>query len=353
MFKSAKAFDGDISGWDVSSVTNMWLTFHHAEVFNQDISGWDVSSVTTMYQTFYAAFAFNQDISGWDVSSVTTMYMTFYAAYAFDQDLSSWLVVQVSTFAQMFQSATAFRQTLCWNDISGATTTSMFQGSGGGSARNDCTQCGAGEYRVDADLCRSCSAGSFAPPPPTGTSGGVGLSSCSLCAAGSHAASGSTVCTVCTDPSHITLIGATSEDECREACAAGSLLSPSSDGQSASCVVGGCPNWTEADDNDITCSGKCSAGAFYNGTGCKDCSPGYFQPRAGQFSCNDQCEAGAYSGGGAVACTECADEKYSLPGAKDCFYVSYFRFSTKRTSAILSVCDVTTHLGTLLLLPKS
>jgi len=39
--------------------------------FNQDISGWDVSSVTNMNGTFQNAYAFNQDISGWDVSSVT------------------------------------------------------------------------------------------------------------------------------------------------------------------------------------------------------------------------------------------------------------------------------------------
>ena len=37
-------FNGDISGWDVSSVLNMNCMFTFSK-FNGDISGWDVSSV--------------------------------------------------------------------------------------------------------------------------------------------------------------------------------------------------------------------------------------------------------------------------------------------------------------------
>ena len=35
--------------------------------FNQDISGWDVSNVTDMSSMFSRAASFNQDIGGWDV----------------------------------------------------------------------------------------------------------------------------------------------------------------------------------------------------------------------------------------------------------------------------------------------
>ena len=41
------SFNGDISGWDVSSVTIMTYMFRNS-TFNGDLSGWDVSSVTDM-----------------------------------------------------------------------------------------------------------------------------------------------------------------------------------------------------------------------------------------------------------------------------------------------------------------
>ena len=37
---------GDISGWDVSNVTNMKYMFRNAESFNGDLSKWNVSNVT-------------------------------------------------------------------------------------------------------------------------------------------------------------------------------------------------------------------------------------------------------------------------------------------------------------------
>ena len=61
-------YNGDISKWDVSKVTNMEAMFWQSK-FNRDISGWDVSKVTNMHSMFYNS-EFNQDISGWDVSNV-------------------------------------------------------------------------------------------------------------------------------------------------------------------------------------------------------------------------------------------------------------------------------------------
>ncbi len=90
IFSNKSTFNGDISGWDVSSVTNMNNMFAIASVFNGDISGWDVSSVTIMNNMFQLAGAFNRDISGWDVSSVTNMREMFTRASAFNQDLEEW-----------------------------------------------------------------------------------------------------------------------------------------------------------------------------------------------------------------------------------------------------------------------
>jgi len=50
MFKGSD-FDGDISGWDVSSVIDMCAMFRDSD-FDGDISGWDVSSVTDMSAMF-------------------------------------------------------------------------------------------------------------------------------------------------------------------------------------------------------------------------------------------------------------------------------------------------------------
>jgi surface protein len=44
MFQDASFFNQDISGWGVSSVTNMAHMFQGASLFDQDISAWDVTS---------------------------------------------------------------------------------------------------------------------------------------------------------------------------------------------------------------------------------------------------------------------------------------------------------------------
>ena len=48
MFNGATSFNGDLSAWDVSAVTNMISMFYNANAFNGDLSAWDVSAVTDM-----------------------------------------------------------------------------------------------------------------------------------------------------------------------------------------------------------------------------------------------------------------------------------------------------------------
>ena len=45
-------FNGDISQWDVSNVTNMNGMFYRCEAFDQDISSWDVSNVKNSSNIF-------------------------------------------------------------------------------------------------------------------------------------------------------------------------------------------------------------------------------------------------------------------------------------------------------------
>ncbi|MBC6425082.1 MAG: BspA family leucine-rich repeat surface protein, partial [Ekhidna sp.] len=86
MFNAA-AFNGDISKWNTSKVTNMSATFWNAN-FNEDISEWDVSSVTVMSSMFLSS-SFNGDLSGWDVGKVTNMERMFESS-SFNGDLSGW-----------------------------------------------------------------------------------------------------------------------------------------------------------------------------------------------------------------------------------------------------------------------
>jgi len=131
MFYDAEAFNQDISKWDVSNMTNMVSMFGGARAFNGDIGNWNVSNVTNMGYIFYYAKAFNQDIGSWDTSSVTNMYSMFDGASIFNQDISNWDVSNVTSMSNMFRGATAFDQDLeSWNVSPDVNTEDMFKDSG-------------------------------------------------------------------------------------------------------------------------------------------------------------------------------------------------------------------------------
>merc|ERR1719378_494642 len=79
MFYSALSFNGDVSSWDVSQVTNMESMFSSASSFNGDVSSWDVSQVTNMKSMFASASSFSQKMC-WvlnpDVSMSNVVLMT-------------------------------------------------------------------------------------------------------------------------------------------------------------------------------------------------------------------------------------------------------------------------------------
>jgi len=108
MFQGADDFNGDLSRWDVSNVRNMQDMFRSAISFNGDISRWDVSRVTAMNRMFMFAKFFNRDISNWDTSSVTNMESMFLQASSFNTDISRWKVGKVTNMQGMFLQATSF-----------------------------------------------------------------------------------------------------------------------------------------------------------------------------------------------------------------------------------------------------
>ena len=95
-------FNGDISDWDASNVTNLQGIFFNCESFNQDISDWNVSKVTNMSYMFYGCTNFNKDISNWNVSKVNIMNSMFYRCAAFNKNISSWDVSKVKLHTLMF-----------------------------------------------------------------------------------------------------------------------------------------------------------------------------------------------------------------------------------------------------------
>ena len=121
MFNNASAFSAEISAWDVSSVTDMTYMFAGASAFSAEISAWDVSSVTDMTYMFAGASAFSADLSAWDVSSVTDMTYMFAGASAFYSDLSAWDVSSVTNMAYMFHLASIAADLSAW-DVSRVTS---------------------------------------------------------------------------------------------------------------------------------------------------------------------------------------------------------------------------------------
>jgi surface protein len=109
-------FNGDISSWDVSNVTDMTDMFYYDASFNQNIGNWDVGKVVNMRNMFGGASSFNQDIGRWDVSKVVNMQDMFYSATSFNQDIGKWNVGKVADMSNMFRNATSFNQNIGkWN----------------------------------------------------------------------------------------------------------------------------------------------------------------------------------------------------------------------------------------------
>ena len=98
-------FNGDISNWNVSNVTDMSAIFCESKFTgeNGNISNWNVSNVENMnYMFAYSSFTGeNGDISNWDVSNVKYMTMMFYKS-KFTGDISKWNVSNVKYMKYMF-----------------------------------------------------------------------------------------------------------------------------------------------------------------------------------------------------------------------------------------------------------
>ena len=76
LFYKFKTFNGDISEWNVSNVTDMADMFNGSD-FDGDISKWDVRNVKDMTDMFSSS-EFRGDISGWNVDNVEYFFPMFH-----------------------------------------------------------------------------------------------------------------------------------------------------------------------------------------------------------------------------------------------------------------------------------
>ncbi|MEC7756056.1 MAG: BspA family leucine-rich repeat surface protein [Bacteroidota bacterium] len=147
LFKNASSFNGDLSSWNVGNATTMNSMFSSATSFNSDISGWDVSNVSSFGGMFQNAIAFNADLSGWNVSNATAINFMFSGAVLFNSDISGWDVSKVNFsgngFKGVFKGATAFDQNLGqWNIANARELTDMLSNSGLSNANYNATLIG-------------------------------------------------------------------------------------------------------------------------------------------------------------------------------------------------------------------
>jgi len=120
------SFNGNISQWNVSNVSNMELMFIHSQ-FNGDISQWDVSSVANMRGLFEGS-RFNGNISQWNVSNVSSM-QSMFAGSQFNGDISKWNVSNVTDMSGMFSGSQFTRNIDEWNVSPQTDKLLMFSGS--------------------------------------------------------------------------------------------------------------------------------------------------------------------------------------------------------------------------------
>ena len=118
---AAHDFQGDVSGWNTSSVTNMESMFSGCNHFNGDLSKWNVSKVRNFEKMFYHCYVFNGDISGWKLntkkapigsSSYIKTDSMFEDCHRFNCDISKWDVSNIISAHHMISWCTDFHQDL-------------------------------------------------------------------------------------------------------------------------------------------------------------------------------------------------------------------------------------------------
>jgi len=95
-------FNGDVTNWDVSAVTNFSSIFSgNANFIGTGLDTWDVSSVTDFTFTFIFCTVMNADLSGWNTSSGINLEAMLLGATSFDQNIGAWDINQVTNLTNI------------------------------------------------------------------------------------------------------------------------------------------------------------------------------------------------------------------------------------------------------------
>lgn len=108
MLRNCNRFNCDLSQWNVSSVTDFGGMFTGCSKFNSDLSNWDVSSGIRFLDMFDGCKKFNSDLSRWNVSNGENMRFMFSGCESFNSDLSNWKFTNASLVVRMFQGCKSF-----------------------------------------------------------------------------------------------------------------------------------------------------------------------------------------------------------------------------------------------------
>ncbi|QNI21147.1 hypothetical protein [Vibrio phage vB_pir03] len=140
LFYNEEQFNGDLSDWDMSGVTEIKNMFQRARNWNNgkapgeaSVLDWDVSGVTNMVSVFHDANAMNVDIGNWDVSNVTTFSNMLRGTTVFnngDNANMNWTIKDGANLEFLFYDAAAFNRDISgWNIAGNARLASMLEGA--------------------------------------------------------------------------------------------------------------------------------------------------------------------------------------------------------------------------------
>lgn len=103
-------FEGDVSLWDVSGVTNMNYMFYKCEHFNCDLSRWEPKSLQDAHSMFKYCYEFEgHGLENWEVPNLKDAYDMFEECSNLDFDITKWKPVSLEQSQRMFFRCKKFK----------------------------------------------------------------------------------------------------------------------------------------------------------------------------------------------------------------------------------------------------